>query len=81
MGEPQVARHQWQRLGHEQIVLVVAVLVGHFERVAKPFGRDESDLCATPLDHRIGRKRRPVHDHCDFRSREFRLLQKLTNAQ
>ena len=62
-GQAQRARHQRLGLVDQQIVLVVAVLVGHFERVAEALGGEEGDLGAAALDHGVGRERGAVHDH------------------
>ncbi len=60
--EAQAAFDQRRGTVDQQVVLVVTVLVSHLQYVPKPFGRDEPDPGAPPLDHGIGRQRRPV-DH------------------
>ena len=78
--QPQRARHQRLGLVDQQIVLVVAVLVRHFERVTETLSGEEGDLGAAALDHGVGRERGSVHDHSDRIRRELSRAQQLRDA-
>ena len=79
-GQAPRALHQRARLVDQKIILVVAMLVGHLQRIAEARGGDEADLGAAPLDHRVGGERGAVHDHGDLGSRDAGLRQQARDA-
>ncbi len=52
--EAQGAGDQWFREHHEQVIDVIAHLLGHFQDVAKAFGGDQGRLGAFALNQRVG---------------------------
>ena len=63
--QAQPARNQRCGILDAQIEQVVAALEPHIENVAEPRRRQHSGDRATALDHRVGNKRRAVHDIAD----------------
>ena len=59
------ARNERLGTGQLQIVLVEAAAVGKFQRVAEALRREQRGTGAAPLDDRVGRECRAVHDHGD----------------
>ena len=61
-GQPQVARHE--RIGRREAVVVrlLPPAVAQGERVAKPFGHEQSGTCAATRKQGVPGHRRAVHD-------------------
>ena len=60
-------RDQHVRLVDENVVLVVAPLVGDLENISEALGGDDAHPGALALDQRVGRQRRAVNDGGNLR--------------
>ena len=60
--EPTRPRHERLGRGHAQVVAVVLEPLAHLDDVPVALGREEADPRPLPLEERVGRDRRPVHD-------------------
>ena len=74
------ARDQGLRLVDEDVVLVVAPLIGDIEDVAETLGGDEGGDGALALDDGVGRQGRAVEEEVDLAGRDADLAQQLERA-
>jgi hypothetical protein len=78
--QPQVARHQRARPVDHDVVLLEAVLVRHFQRVAVACRGQQGGAGAAALDQRVGRQRGAVDDQADSGGLQAGLAQHRADA-
>ena len=68
------------RLVEEDVVLVVAPLIGDLEDIAEALGQDDGDLRPFAFDQGIGRKGRAMDDRPDILGRQIGRCQRQADA-